>query len=58
MTTIVWSLNGDDKGDFTIEGGVLAFKSSPNYESPASESVGTLADRNVYKVTVEATGGT
>ena len=55
---IVWSLDGDDKGDFTIEGGVLAFKSSPNYESPVSESVGTLADRNVYNVTVEATGGT
>ena len=55
---IVWSLGGDDKGDFTIAGGVLAFKSSPNYESPVSASVGTLADRNVYNVTVEATGGT
>ena len=54
---IVWSLGGDDMGDFTIEGGVLAFKSSPNYESPVSASVGTLADRNVYNVMVEATGG-
>ena len=55
---IVWSLSGDDNGDFTIAGGVLAFKSSPNYESPVSASVGTLADSNVYNVTVEATGGT
>ena len=55
---IEWSLGGDDNGDFTIDGGVLAFKSSPNYESPVSASVGTLADRNVYNVTVEATGGT
>ena len=54
---IVWSLGGDDKGDFTIDGGVLAFKSPPNYESPVSASVGTLADSNVYNVTVEATGG-
>ena len=54
---IEWSLGGPDKGDFTIEGGVLAFKSQPDYESPVSASVGTLADRNVYNVTVQATGG-
>ena len=54
---IEWSLGGDDMGDFTIEGGVLAFKSPPNYEDPKSASTGTLADRNVYNVTVEATGG-
>ena len=54
---IVWSLDGADKGDFTIDGGVLSFKSPPNYESPVSESTGTLAEKNVYKVTVKATGG-
>ena len=30
---IVWSLSGADAADFTIPGGVLAFKSSPNFES-------------------------
>ena len=55
---IVWSLGGEDNGDFTIKGGVLAFKSPPNYEIPVSASVGTIADSNVYKVTVEATDGT
>ena len=55
---IVWSLGGDDKGDFNIDGGELNFKSPPDYEKPTSESTGTLADRNVYNVTVQATGGT
>ena len=35
---ITWSLDGDDKGDFKIsDDGVLEFKSSPNFESPATE---------------------
>ena len=55
---IVWTLSGDDADLFTIIGGVLAFKSSPDYEMPNSASVGTLADKNVYNVTIEATGGT
>ena len=55
---IVWSLDGDDKGEFMIDDGELAFKSSPDYEKPNSKSTGTLADRNVYNVTVQATGGT
>ena len=54
---IVWSLGGDDAARFMIDGGVLSFKSQPNYEDPNSKSTGTLADRNVYNVTVEATGG-
>ena len=54
---IVWSLSGRDEGDFTIDGGVLAFKSPPNYESPVSDATGTQAEKNVYKVTVKATGG-
>ena len=49
---IVWSLSGADAEDFTIEGGVLAFKSSPNYENPGDEG----AD-NIYNVTVNASGG-
>ena len=55
---IVWSLSGRDAGDFTIDDGVLAFKSPPNYESPVSGASGTQAEKNVYEVTVEATGGT
>ena len=31
---IAWSLDGNDAEDFDITGGVLSFKSSPNYESP------------------------
>ena len=54
---IVWSLSGRDEGDFTIDDGVLAFKSPPNYESPVSGATGTRAEKNVYEVTVEATGG-
>ena len=54
---IVWSLSGTDEGDFMIDDGVLSFKSPPNYESPVSGASGTQAEKNVYKVTVEATGG-
>ena len=49
---IVWSLSGADAEDFTIEGGVLAFKSSPDYESPGDEG-----SDNIYNVTVNASGG-
>ena len=54
---IVWSLSGDDKDRFTIDGGVLNFKSPPDYEKPNSASTGTVADKNVYNVKVQATGG-
>ena len=47
---IVWSLNGDDAGDFDITGGVLSFSKSPNYEAPADANTD-----NVYMVTVVAT---
>ena len=50
---ITWSLTGDDKKSFTITGGVLRFKKSPNFEAPGS----TDSD-NVYSITVEASGGT
>ena len=57
---IVWSLaEKDDYKLFTITGGVLAFKKSPDYEMPNSVVTGgTPAERNVYKVTIQATGGT
>ena len=32
---IEWSLTGADAEDFSIDGGVLAFKKSPNFEIPA-----------------------
>ena len=56
---IVWSLNGPDADQFTIDGGVLAFREPPNYEDPQSAANGArLSERNVYRVTVEAAGGT
>ena len=54
---IKWSRSGPDYKLFTIDGGVLAFKKSPDYEKPNSKSTGTIADRNVYNVTIKATGG-
>ncbi len=55
---IEWSLSGDDVARFTIEGGVLAFKKSPDYEKPTSAvQGGTVAEKNVYNVTIKATGG-
>ena len=49
---IEWSLEGDDAGDFDITGGVLTFKSSPDFEEPADKD-----ENNTYLVTVVATGG-
>ena len=46
---IVWSLDGADAGDFTINGGVLNFKASPDYESARAS--------NTYMVTVQASVG-
>ena len=51
--TITWSVAGTDAGDFTIEGGVLRFKSSPDYESSTDDG-----GDNKYDVTVKATDGT
>ena len=50
--TIKWSLTGDDDGDFSFEGGVLAFDRSPDYETPTD--TGT---NNQYSVTVVASDG-
>ena len=55
---IRWSLSGPDADRFTIDGGILSFREPPNYEEPQSaERSGQLANRNVYRVTVEAAGG-
>ena len=51
--SIVWSLaTGDDMEAFSIEDGVLSFKSPPDFEAPAD--VGT---NNTYVVTVRASDG-
>ena len=50
---IVWSLSGPDEVLFTIGGGVLAFREPPDHEDPQSVQKG-----NVYRVTIEASGGT
>ena len=52
-TTVDWTLGGADYDDFSISnGGVLTFKTSPNYEAPAD------ADGNsVYQVTIKASDG-
>ena len=54
--TITWSLPNTsfetDLSDFTISGGVLSFRSSPNHESPHDSN-----QDNVYKVTVRASDG-
>ena len=48
-----WSLEGADAGDFTIGGGVLNFRSSPDFEVPVDANTD-----NIYMITVRATGGT
>ena len=48
-----WSLNGLDEDRFTISDGVLRFREPPDYEDPQSAGAG-----NVYRVTIEANGGT
>ena len=47
---IVWTPTGPDMDDFTIVGGVLRFKSSPNFEAAGTD--------NSYSVTVNASDGT
>ena len=48
-----WSLEGDDMGDFMISGGMLTFRSSPDYENPMDADMD-----NTYMVTVMANDGT
>ena len=48
-----WSLSGDDMGDFMFSGGMLTFRSSPDYENPMDADMD-----NVYMVTIMADDGT
>ena len=55
---IEWSLSGPDDDLFTIDGGVLRFVEPPDYEDPQSAAKGgPRAEQNVYRVTIEASGG-
>ena len=54
--SVSWSLGGDDAGDFTIDGGVLRFAKTPDYESP--KGGGTDGTSNTYVVDVQATDET
>ena len=47
------SLSGDDADDFGIGGGILTFKSPPDYEAPTDED-----SNNQYRVTVETSNET
>ena len=49
-----WSVEGTDRGDFTISDGTLSFRNSPDYEMPMGGSAG---DSNTYMVTVKAQSG-
>ena len=46
---VSWTLLGDDAGDFSLSGGRLTFRGTPNYESPADRNTD-----NVYNITVRA----
>ena len=52
VTTFTWTLSGDDADDFAINGGVLTFDPTPNFEGAADADT-----NNVYLVTVEASDG-
>ena len=54
--TATWSLEGTDKGYFTITGGMLKFRNSPNYEMPRSQALSDT-NTNIYMVTVKAEAG-
>ena len=48
--TVTWDLSGDDANDFRISsGGVLTFRSIPDYETPVD-----MNSDNIYSITVEA----
>ena len=63
-TAIEWDVSGADADLFGIEGGVLTFKESPNFEDEKDKAgTGTstpdaAALDNIYEVMVEATDAT
>ena len=57
---VTWELTGLHADAFSIDGGVLAFKSAPDFEDPTftdAQGNPATATNNEYQVTVEATGG-
>ena len=57
---VYWSLGGADAGQFSIIGGVLSFKTPPNFEDPMDAPSTTPQDdqdNNNYQVTVQASDG-
>ncbi len=50
--SITWSLTGPDRRDFTISGGVLRFRNSPDFENPHDSN-----PNNDYEITVRASDG-
>ena len=60
---IFWTLEGADAADFKIDGGVLSFKSPPNYENPTDRDEDPVAadpqraGDNIYRVTVRFGAG-
>ena len=61
-TAVKWGLSGVDAGDFSIDGGidggVLSFNKSPNYEAATGGGSAIADTSNTYLVTVEATDST
>ena len=62
-TAIVsWMVGGTDAGAFMIDGGVLRFKKSPDYEMPADvmgeDGSTAAADDNIYEIMVTAMDST
>ena len=51
-SSVEWGKGGSDAGAFSIDGGVLSFATTTDYEAPADSD----AD-NIYTVTVEASDG-
>ena len=58
MTAVKWSLSGADAGDFDIDGGVLTFKKSPDYEAATGGGSADTDMSNTYSVMVVATDAT
>ena len=54
---IVWSVTGTDSEDFSIENGVLMFKSPPNFEASTGGGGGQNDVSPTYSVTVQASDG-
>ena len=53
--TVIWTLDGNDAGDFSISGGTLRFNSPPDFEAP--KGGGDPGSTITYAVTVRASDG-